>query len=511
MGRKARVSTVVLVVCIGIFTFFLVIILLSLRISNVSGRVQSIFSKYDVFKVQHVPLGDPSEGFLANNLRAQRMFKPGSNIYKHHTNIWSVVRADGVLITSDLSMDSPVVDVLPLGLIVTGNTVVQYLDAQSGSSVSRLYTTYPVAGWVTITTALSASKETKDPMRNALAKVFLRPVDPSFVEFTKEVSSSVSNERAGPADAFCSNVSHHKTAFDYKGGDLNRENTGPALINPVMVPNSIQCCLACSNNIHCERWTMLFGSPQAAGGEGQCWMKNGQAVLVSSAKPLVSGVSPPKAHSLPPGITAAAAAATASDAFVVQQEPTVASTRCCPLGRRPCGSPELTGTAISSGTGSSNLGLFQHSIAPAHCLQRNAGGSKLPVASVSQCIVLGPRKLRADESSETRKGESIFKGRSSEEVLLPAPVYVLDAVSGTTDSESGHCGGGSSGASRGEARSTKKLFRSSSNYVLLQTKRVTANWMDQQPIGNGRFGALVGGGNLAWLLMLFLDLYVYFF
>jgi hypothetical protein len=245
--------------------FFLSLCLLYLQIGNNELTGQTTVTKSNTAKES------PNSNSPAQTKPVESgptlVTKPPPQVHTdQQTQLWLISHPEGVRIESSIASRSEFVSHLPWGTIVTGNILETYKSAdQPGSSDERLFISYPVAGWLT----LSHTAPSEGPTTHSTA--YLRPLNTSYTPLLQSTDGATG----------CADTATHLQHTDFKGGDLEpAQLSGQS--NPVKVSSDAQCCTVCCNTPNCVYWTRTEG--------GDCWLKGLNAVQTPTDKVLTSGV-----------------------------------------------------------------------------------------------------------------------------------------------------------------------------------------------------------------------------
>jgi hypothetical protein len=329
-------------------------------------------------------------------------------------------------------------------LVVLGNAV-HPVRTQEDVIELRLWVDGPRSGWVTVSTANLSSSTVLH---------HLRPLNTTVSQIDVQVQSS----------GQC-NAAEFMNGMDYKGGDITG-NPAAGISNPVTVNSAAECCARCSRTPSCMHWTLLSHS--------ECWLKTKAATLVQGdpAKHLVSGTVDSVHGDRPPILRSPANPSMSGPA----RPAVTSSVRCCAHPSAEGNTAPLSyssPTVVQEVLGSLRAPVFEQSCGknPDRCSVTGTVPLSHSAAALIAQMLTAPIALsdRTDalQSVTVRTAISDING-----LRTAAPTY----KAGTT------------GRQRDATRRSTDTIRS-----VFQPERLTADWTDQQPIGTGRFGALVGG------------------
>jgi hypothetical protein len=332
-------------------------------------------------------------------------------------------------------------------LVVLGNAV-HAVRTQEDVIELRLWVADPRSGWVTVSTANLSS---------CTVLHHLRPLNTTVSQIDVQVQSS----------GQC-NAAVFMNGMDYKGGDITG-NPAAGISNPVTVNSAAECCARCSRTPSCMHWTLLSQS--------ECWLKTNAATLVQGdpAKHLVSGTVDSVHRNSPP----------------VRRGPAKPS-----IDRASTG-PAVTSSVRCCAHPSAEGNTAPLSYSSLSVLQEVLGSLRAPVLEQScdsqnkphRCTVTGTVLL-------SHSAAALIALMLTEPIALSDRIEALqpDKVRTAISDVNTLCSGapahrtGTTGRQRDAARRSTDTIR-----PVFQPERLTADWTDQQPIGTGRFGALVGG------------------
>jgi hypothetical protein len=220
----------------------------------------------------------PERGFFSDQL--QRMVEKKRN-HKDKENkattkntqnsFWQVTAPAGIIIREHKSLLSNILGKLPPGAVVirdtsalrnndhfvgdSSRTTSKNMTRTSGvintnsNVVNRIFITYPLKGWVTLSTTPSSGNqfEKRNLLQPLRFKTDLRCSPRFFLDYA-----------------------------DLTGGDIGN------IQQPLSVLSATACCNACSTTPSCYSWTF---TP-----EKSCWLKDQRAKKVSSNIKLISGI-----------------------------------------------------------------------------------------------------------------------------------------------------------------------------------------------------------------------------
>jgi hypothetical protein len=348
---------------------------------------------------------------------------------------WVVVNEHGIDVRRAPAWNSTVISKLPSGITLLGHIIRSVWISESELSLDLLVA-HPMVGWLTVSKA-SIVDDTATVIHH------VRPLELPRIIQSESGETATHSHSESQTQAYCGNSSHHLQQMDYRGGDL------PG-INPVQVNSAAECCQQCCANPTCTYWTLV--------GQGECWLKTSAAVLAPAAvgKVLTSGAAPADRCGSKP-------VNKVPSTFIPENELPGTSTQCCV--REP-----IVNT-LSSESGLAQIfftGLKYLSTDPACSRQGFITPSCMTDVPEQDVTALGAlftapatlaNRLQALEGTVT----------TMVPVHINLPMYAKDRHNSIASPR----GGG--------ARS------------IHQAARLTSDWTEQQVVGNGRFGALVGG------------------
>ena len=239
----------------------------------------------------------------------------------------------------------------------------------------------------------------------------------------------------------CGNTSRHQAHMDYHGGDLV-SNARAGVTNPIQVKSAIDCCTRCSTVSVCQFWTFLSS--------GECWLKDHTAKLVPGAadKQLTSGQKVIEITNKPISTTVSA-----------QGRMPSASAECCSSTptehsqhQQTAPLDSITGRLYTTSVTTKTYTPLQSSISAEH---------------IEDVVAMLPPPVHVNSRQQALDTPVRRK--------LSAPILIKKVRN-----------------YKFQAPSLNKE-RGNSVYTLIQSERRTSDWWQQQAVGNGRFGALVGG------------------
>lgn len=452
LGAKRGLPLSAIIMIAGAVVFFLVLIVLFFQVGDLADSILSTTHSLGSWSgsdavTSTIEAGDTGAHYLRNANPGRVVMDQGplhdkaAPISKEvgireYANMWIVTSQAGVKVFTSPTENALVTDVLPLGTILTGD-VVTTNSQHSGATVSWLQCTFPSTGWVIISRSVS----------ERVFVHFVRPVD-TLHDVPLEDKPLV----AAPG-SYCTNTSHYLPQTDYQGGDLTVAQS-PGLRNPVHVDSVAECCTVCGNTQNCAYWTHSA--------EGDCWLKSRAAAMLntgSGGKKLISGAAPPS------NVVSAGKVQNIASAGGKANDPApvlTTTTHCC------SNSPSEAAEAFDTNQWPASSPLYYRD------------PSDSPAEGVAQ-----------QERIRKLENEPLV-------VLQPVPVLdlraALDAVlltqASPTEQRRPEAGPGSK-----DSAESARLTAQSTNTgtTLLQRDKLTADWTEQQAVGNGVFGALVGG------------------
>jgi hypothetical protein len=332
-------------------------------------------------------------------------------------------------------------------LVVLGNAV-HPVRSQEDVIELRLWVAGPRSGWVTVSTASLSSSTVLH---------HLRPLNTTVSQIDVQVQSS----------GQC-NAAAFMNGMDYKGGDITG-NPAAGISNPVTVNSAAGCCARCSRTPSCMHWTLLSQS--------ECWLKTNAATLVQgdSAKHLVSGTVESVHENSP----------------LVRRGPTKPNIDRAPSGTavtssvRCCAHPSAEGNAAPLSYSSPSvvqevLGSLRAPVFEQSCESQNKSHGcavigTVPLSHTAAALIALMLTAPIALSDRTDALQSVTVRTAVPDINALRSAAPLHRT-------------GTTGRQRDAARRSTDTIR-----PVFQPERLTADWTDQQPIGTGRFGALVGG------------------
>jgi hypothetical protein len=357
--------------------------------------------------------------------------------------LWQVVGTAGTEIYT-YSDDGDSQWTISSSLVVIGNAV-HPVRTQEDVIELRLWLDGPRSGWVTVSTVNLSSSTVLH---------HLRPLNTTVSQIDVQVQSS----------GQC-NAAVFMIGMDYKGGDITG-NSVAGISNPVTVNSAAECCARCSRTPSCMHWTLLSQS--------ECWLKTNAATLVQGdpAKQLVSGTvdsvhgNPMRRSPANPSMSRAPAGTAVTS-----------SVPCCAHPSAEGSTPPLScsPTVVQEVLGSLRAPVFDQSCEPQNNPHRCAVTGTVPLSHSAAALIalMLTEPIALSDRTDALQSVTVCTAISDLNALRSAaPTY----KAGTT------------GRQRDATRRPTDTIR-----PIFQPERLTADWTDQQPIGTGRFGALMGG------------------
>lgn len=380
---------------------------------------------------------------------------------QQYKNSWIVTSQQGVKVYSSPNEVASVVDLLPLATIIAGDVLTRESEHDKVTT-TWLLCSYPIEGWVIVSRCLSGSE----------SEHLVRPLD------TSHAFEYLARPPAAGGVSFCANTSNYLPQTDYHGGDLTVAQS-PGLRNPVHVGSLAECCTACGNTLNCAYWTHTA--------EGDCWLKSSVATKVSVGpqKKLISGAAPVLVGRVALGVNAAFSASNGPEITT--------STHCCGF------SPALSsvGRAFNLHQWSANMPLYYLNGSSSSVSSSGGEGAdgKAPLTGDENMVISPPIPVREIQTAL----DSTFITHTSRS---------QDSSSDVTSKAAGAAEPGANPADAGDGVNVRLITpfttttaaAAAATMTLLQRERFTADWTEQQAIGNGKFGALVGGNMRAEII-----------
>ena len=340
-----------------------------------------------------------------------------------------------IVIRRNSSLTSAIVGTFPVGSILIGRRIRIIPHENLNVLITRLEMVFPMSGWVTAFVSGSSI-----PFIHAVDVSFNARFTTSNISYRNNIINNINNNIRQKSLDFCvdgnpsGSASNFLRDVDLQGGDL-AENGQASADSP------ISCCRLCTSDPNCKAWT--WTSDIGAESDGQCWLKGGSYQMV----PEGSNKDPNKLNNIK---------------------------RNCVSGVIPQQNRQQQQQQQQARQQVRATGLIGNNI-----------GHRRPPLSNKLAIPLGDVFVRAyccnnskkeDTFQPLQKSSSIF--RSDKANLSTSSIYAHHLFDFHADAVL-------------HVRDRRSVIEAAA--TILNIQRTSNDWAQQWPIGNGRFGALIGG------------------
>lgn len=438
-----KCSSLALLSC-GIF--FFIVTILFFWVINLDGQQLKTDNAIDVNAAASSIVSSIRAGSTGSHRIHSSPVSGSSSQHQYNQQVpsWMIVNPYGVQIAVADCADQECLMKLPSAMILLGSAVHPFQVSENVVNL-KLFVEHPYEGWVTISSA---------NIQTGVVTHYVRMLNTTIA--TADVPLENSN--------YCTNTTNHWIGMDHVGGDLPNQPHG-AFSNPVTVNSASDCCVKCSVTLQCVRWTLV--------GQAECWLKGAAAALKpgDKAKHLTSGTVPAASKQQHSSPTVQGKKSSTAEALVPAH---TSSVECCSetaavLPKLGSSGPDA---AVEEVLASLSMPVFDEPCP----LGAVCAFSKRAVLSSTLMALL--RELLACPVPVLRRTQAL-QGPATSMLTNPKGARVVLSMLNSKPF---------SMAEQVRSKNDNHGIR-----PVLQTNRLTADWTDQQPIGTGRFGALVGG------------------